>query len=60
MITNGSDLLVASIFNDEEVIARAMPVRNMGKTDSVPSGEWITADKEVPEGIYLQSHVTAP
>ena len=56
---NGSDLLVASIFNDEDIIARAMPVQNMGKTDSVPSGEWTTADQEFPEGIYLQSHVTA-
>ena len=36
---NGSDLLVASIFDDEEIIARAMPVRNMGKTDGVPRGE---------------------
>ena len=32
----------------------------MGKTYSVPSGKWTTADQEVPEGIYLQSHVTTP
>ena len=51
---NGSDLLVASIFNDEEIIAQAMPVRNIGKTDSVPSGKWTTANQEFPEGIYLQ------
>ena len=37
-----------------------MPVRNIGETDSVPSGEWTTADQEFPKGIYLQSHVTAP
>ena len=57
---NGSNLLVASIFNDEEIIARAMPVQNMGETDSVPRGKWTTADQEVPKGIYLQLHVTAP
>ena len=57
---NGSDLLVASIFNDKEIIAQAMPVQNMGKTNSVPSGKWTTANQEIPEGIYLQSHVTAP
>ena len=37
-----------------------MPVQNMGETNSVPRGEWTTADQEVPKGIYLQSHVTAP
>ena len=37
-----------------------MPVRNIGETDSVPSGEWTTANQEFLEGIYLQSHVTAP
>ena len=57
---NGSDHLVASIFNDEEIIAQAMPVQNMGETDSVPRGEWTTADQEFPKGIYLQLHVTAP
>ena len=31
----------------------------MGKTDSIPRGEWTTADQEFPEGIYLQLHVTA-
>ena len=34
-----------------------MPVQNMGETDSVPRGKWATANQEVPEGIYLQSHV---
>ena len=57
---NGSNLLVASIFNNKKIIARAMPVQNMGKTNSVPRGEWTTADQEFPEGIYLQFHVTAP
>ena len=37
-----------------------MPVQNMGKTDSVPRGKWTTANQEVPKGIYLQLHVTAP
>ena len=59
MITNGSNLLVASIFNDKEIIARAMPVQNMGETDSVPRGKWTTADQEFAKGIYLQLHVTA-
>ena len=57
---NGSDLLVASNFNNEEIIAQAMPVQNMGKTDSVPRGKWTTANQEFPKGIYLQLHVTAP
>ena len=52
--------MVTSIFNNEEIIAQAMPVQNMGKNNSVPSGEWTTANQEVPEGIYLQTHVTAP
>ena len=51
---NESDLLVASIFNNEEIIAQAMPMWNIGETDSVPSGEWTTANQEFSEGIYLQ------
>ena len=33
---NGSDLLVASIFNDEEIIARAMPVQTWARPTASP------------------------
>ena len=61
-LTNGSDLLVASIFNDESVIApaRTMPARRTDANENMSRGDWSEPAKEVPEGIYLQSHVTAP
>ena len=37
-----------------------MPVQTWARPTVSPSGEWTTANQEVPEGIYLQLHVTAP